>query len=104
MSSHALTPFTNRLDSSSVDVSLTGYGVQCDPSTPEFEDQGEEAEPDRWLKFPVRVGPDGEHAYFAMCVPCEGGSVVLSEAALYRMVCHALVQRLPDEAFEKAVE
>ena len=59
---------------------------------------------DFWFRIPVCSHADGMEAFLDVCVPSESGSFVLSKAEAYRLFCHALVQQLPDAAFDEAVE
>ena len=43
-------------------------------------------------------------AIFDICVHGEGETVTLSKTDWYRLYCHAMVQQLPDSAFEEVVE
>jgi hypothetical protein len=43
-------------------------------------------------------------AYFDVCIPENAGELGLSEVEAYRLLCHALVQQLPDAAYTEAVE
>src|SRR5437763_15994995 len=104
MSSQALIPFTGRLDTSSVGVSRMNFIGRCDP-VPFNSGEGDEGTTSNcWLRFPVSVRPDGEQAFFDVCIPGESRIFSLSETNAYRLLCHALVQHLPDTAFGEAVE
>jgi hypothetical protein len=43
-------------------------------------------------------------AYFDVCIPGKAGELALSEVEAYRLLCHALVQQLPDAAYGEAIE
>jgi hypothetical protein len=43
-------------------------------------------------------------AFFDVCVPSEGQEGQLSQDAAYRLLCHVLVQHLPEAAFGEAFE
>lgn len=104
MSSRALTPFTARPEYSFVGASRTSSMGRCDPVPFESDDTDERITSDCWLRFPVYVRPNGERGFFDICVPSEGEVLTLSEADAYRLLCHTLIQRLPDIAFKEAVD
>ncbi len=104
MSSHALTPFIGRPDSSFGGVSGTNFIGRCDPVRFDPDDLDEWTMPNQWFRFPVCDQPDGMQAFFDVCVPVEGGILSLSEAETCRLLCHTFVQHLPDLAFGEAVE
>jgi hypothetical protein len=77
---------------------------RCDPIPFDGNDADEWTRPDQWFRFPVCEPHDGMQAYLDVFVPCDGGTLVLSEMEAYRLLCHAMVQRLPDKAFQRAAE
>lgn len=101
MFSRALMPSTDRVDTSSGGVSRTNYIGQCDPL---------QLEPDEtsgtvcWFRFPVCEHSEGIAAYFDVCLRGDRSGLTLSEVEAYRLLCHAIVQSLPDAAFKEAVE
>ena len=44
------------------------------------------------------------HAFLDVCLPGQSAAFTLSETDMYRLLCHAIVQQLPDVAFQEAVE
>lgn len=101
MSSRALTLFTDKPDFFSGGVSRMTSIERCDPL--QFV-ADEPAGTDCWVRFPVCAHSDGMEAFFDVCIRGEFGTLALSEAETYRLLCHALVQGLPDAAFAEAVE
>jgi hypothetical protein len=77
---------------------------RCDPIPFDIEDPDEWDASDVWFRFPVCDHGEGMQAFLDMRIPGEGGVVSLAEADACRLLCHALVQQLPDEAFGEAVE
>jgi len=104
MSSRALMPSTDRLGSFSAGASRTNFIERCDPLPFESEDSDEGTGPYRRFRFSVCNHPDGMQAIFDICVHGEGETVTLSKTDWYRLYCHAMVQQLPDSAFEEVVE
>ncbi len=43
-------------------------------------------------------------AFFDVCIPNESEGISLSPAATYRLLCHVLIQHLPEVAFAEAIE
>lgn len=43
-------------------------------------------------------------AFFDVCLPGESGEFSFTETEVARLLCHALVQHLPDVAFGEALE
>ncbi len=77
---------------------------RCDPVQFNSDDVDEWTASDSWIRFPVCDSPDRMQAFFDVCIPGESGILSLSEMDAYRLLCHALVQHLPDMAFGEAVE
>jgi hypothetical protein len=77
---------------------------RCDPVPFDIDDPDESIASDCWIRFPVCDGADGMQAFFDMFIPGESGILSLSETDTYRLLCHALVQHLPDIAFGEAFE
>ena len=77
---------------------------RCDPVPFDSDDPDEWTTSDGWIRFPVCDCPDGTRAFFDICIPGEDGVLSLSETDAYRLLCHALVQHLPELAFPEAVE
>jgi hypothetical protein len=61
-------------------------------------------ESEHWIRFPVCGETTGIQAYLDVCVPSANETFSLSETDVYRLMCHALVHRLPQAAFGEAVE
>ena len=104
MSSSALMSFTARPDSSFVGALPTNCIERCDPIQFDSDDSDESTDSDYWVRFPVCTHPDGMEAFFDVCIPSESEGMSLSPAATYRLLCHVLVQHLPDVAFAEAIE
>lgn len=104
MSSRALMAFTDRPDFSSAGVSRMNSIGRCDPVPYDSGEQEEWIPSHCWFRFPVCEHADGMQAFFDMCVPGENGTFSLSQAETYRLLCHSLVQHLPETAFGEAVE
>lgn len=104
MSSHALIPFTGKPDSSFGGVSRTNYIGPCDPISFDAFEPNEWTDAECWFRFPVSEYPAGTQAFFDVKVSEKDGVLSLSEADMCRLYCHAVLQQLPDRAFEEAVE
>ena len=104
MSSHALTNFTPRQDFFSAGVSRINSIGRCDPLPFNLDDEEGLPVSDCWIRFPLSEDRSGIPAFFAVCVPTEGGTFSLSKTDTYRLLCHAMVHSLPETAFEEAVE
>jgi hypothetical protein len=77
---------------------------RCDPIQFDSDESDELTESDYWVRFPVCTHSDGMEAFFDVCIPSESEGMSLSPAATYRLLCHVLVQHLPDVAFAEAIE
>src|SRR5437870_355782 len=104
MSSNTLMPFTGKPDYSSAGALPTNYIGQCDPIPFDSDDSGDWMELERWFRFPVCEHSENMQAYFDVRVAEKGGVLTLSEADMYRLYCHAMLQHLPDSAFREAVD
>jgi hypothetical protein len=104
MSSHALKTFTDMPGSFSDGVSQTNSTWPCDPFLPDEDELDRSGESTCWVRFPVCEHSGGMQAFFDVCLPSDGKAFSLSEPEMYRLLCHVLVQRLPDKAFEEAIE
>ena len=105
MSSNALTPLTDRPDSFSGGASRIDFTGRCDLVRfrwPHIDD-----DPDAksyWFRFPLAHQPDCFSAFLDLYIhePPEG--VTLSETDADRLLCHLLLQRMPDEGLKEAIE
>lgn len=77
---------------------------RCDPVPFDADNVDNWTVPVHWFRFPVCDQPDGMQAFFDVCIPIEDGAASLSEGETCRLLCHTLVQNLPDIAFAEAVE
>jgi hypothetical protein len=103
MSSHALTNFTLKPGSFFDGVSkMTSIG-RCDPISFSVVDESEQSLTDCWIRFPI-ADSGGAVAFFDVCMPVGGDDFSLSETDTYRLLCHAMVQGLPEAAFGEAIE
>ena len=104
MSSPALTLYTDRPDYSSAGASKMIFIKPCDPTQFDFDDSDEQMATIHCFPFPNCSQTDGMEAFVGVCVPEDSEGFQLSEAQSSRLLCHFLVQQLPDLAFEEAVE
>lgn len=59
----------------------------------------------RCFPFSICSQPNEMQAFVGVCAPEDpDGSIQLSEAQTARLLCHFMVQRLPDAAFDETVE
>ena len=104
MSSNVLMPFTTKPGSSFAGALPMSCIERCDPIQFDSDESDESTDSDYWVRFPVCTHSDGMEAFLDVCIPSEREGMSLSPAATYRLLCHVLIQHLPDVAFGEALE
>lgn len=57
-----------------------------------------------WLRFPVCSDPAGLQVFIDFCLPEGNDAGALSEAEMYRLYCHVLLQQIPAEGLKETAE
>jgi hypothetical protein len=91
-------------DTSFDGASQTSYTGRWHPDLFDSEQLDDCNPSDHWFRFPVCTHSDGMQAFLDVCVTGETEAISLTEAETYRLLCHVLVQHLPEPAYLEAVE
>lgn len=104
MLSPVSTPYIDMLDYSSAGALQMSCIEPCYPLQFSADEPDDQAEAVRYFMFPLCSQSDGTHAFVGVCIPEVSSALELNNAQTSRLLCHFLVQHLPDLAFEEAIE